>query len=98
MNNSVYSKTMENLRKRVKVRLVSNAKDHKKWVSRPDFVSQKIFSRNFAAIHKIKPVLTLDRPIYVGFSISDLSQIMCGFHYKYVGVKYGSKAKLLFTY
>ena len=44
MNNTVYDKTMENLRKRVvKVRLVKNAKDYTKWVNRPSFISQKIF-------------------------------------------------------
>ena len=41
MNNSVCGKTMENLRKRINVRLVNNSKDYKKWVSRPSFVSQK---------------------------------------------------------
>ena len=44
MINSVYRKTMENLRKIINVRLVSNAKDYKKYVSKPNFVSQKIFS------------------------------------------------------
>ena len=44
MNNSVYGKIMENLRKRTKVRLVNNAKDYKKYVSRPSFASQKIFN------------------------------------------------------
>ena len=56
MNNSVYGKTMKNLRKRVRVRSVNNAKDYKKWVGRPSFVSQKTFIRNFVAIHEIKPV------------------------------------------
>ena len=51
MNNSVYGKAMENLRRRVKVRLVNNAKDYKKWVSRPNFVSQEIFSENFVAVY-----------------------------------------------
>ena len=41
MNNSVYNKTMENLRKRIIARLVNNAKDYKKCVSKPSFVSQK---------------------------------------------------------
>ena len=56
MNNSVYGKTMENLRKRINVRLINNANDYKKFVSKPSFVSQKIFSENLVAIHKIKPV------------------------------------------
>lgn len=69
MYNSFSGKSMENLRKRVEFRLAGNAKDCKKWVTRPSFVSQKVFSRNFVAIHEIKSVLTLDKPIYVGFSI-----------------------------
>ena len=76
MNDSVYGKAMDNLRKRVKVRLVNNAKDYKKYVSRPSFVSQKIFRKNFVAIHEIKPVLTLDEPIYMGFSILNLSKLL----------------------
>ena len=85
MNNSVYDKTMENLRKRVKVLLVNNAKDYKKYVGKPSFVSEKIFSKNFAAIHEIKSVVTLDKPIYVGFNILDLSKLlMYEFHCKYI--------------
>ena len=40
-------------------------------ISKPSSVSQKIFSKNFVAIHEIKPVLTLNQTIYVGFSILD---------------------------
>ena len=76
MNNSIYGKTMEHLRKRVNIRLVDNAKDYEKWVSRHSFVSQKIFGRNFVAIHRIKSVLTSNEPIYVGFSILDLSKLL----------------------
>ena len=66
-------------------------------MSRPSVVSQKIFRRIFVAIHKIKPMLVLNKLIYVGFSILDLSKLlMYEFHYKYIGVKYGSCAKLLF--
>ena len=64
--------------------------------SRPNFISQEIFSQNFVASHKIKPILTLNKPIYVGFSILELSKsLMYGFHYNYIQYKFG--AKLLFT-
>ena len=69
MNNSVFGKTMEHLRKRISVKLVNNAKDYVRCISKPSFVSQKIFSKNFVAIHKIKPVLALNKPVYIGFSI-----------------------------
>ena len=98
VNNSAYGKARENLRKRVIVRLVNNAEDYKKYVCKPSFVSQKIFSKNFVTINEIKKVLTLDKPVYVGFSILDLSKLlMYGFHYKYIGTKYDNSAKLLFT-
>ena len=96
MNNSVFGKTMENLIKRISVELLSNAKDYVRSISKPSFFSQKIFGKNFVAIHKIKPILTLSRPVYVGFSILDLSKVlMYEFHCKYIKSKFD--AKLLFT-
>ena len=81
MNNSVFGKTMENLRKRISVKLVNNAKDYAKCISKPSFLSQKIFSKNFVVIHEIKPVLTLNKPTNIGFSVLDLSKyLMYEFH------------------
>lgn len=54
MNSSVVGKTMENLRKRVDVRLVTDRKKFSKMVSKPTFVSSKIFNENLVAVHKIK--------------------------------------------
>ena len=68
MINSVYGKTTENLRKRINVSLVNNKKDFLKYTSRPTFITHKIFAKNYAAIHEIKPILTLNKPIYVGFT------------------------------
>ena len=74
----------------------NNAKDYNRCINKPSFVSQKIFSKNFVAIHEIKPVLTLNKPVCVGFSILELSKlIMYKFHYKYINSKFD--AKLLFT-
>ena len=96
MIKSVFGKTMENLRKRICVKLINNAKDYAICVSRSSFVSQKIFDKNSVAVHKIKPALTLNKPNYVGFSILELSKsLMYEFHYKYINNKYD--AKLLFT-
>ena len=65
-------------------------------ISKPRVVSQKIFSKNFVAIHEIKPVLTLNKPIYVGFNILDLSKyLMYEFYNKYI--KSNFDAKLLVT-
>ena len=69
MNNSVFGKTMENLCKRVDVRLVTNEKKLDKLTSKPTFVSSKIFSENLMAVHKVKEMLTLNRLAYVGMCI-----------------------------
>ena len=71
INNSVFGKTTENLRKRISVKLVNNAKDYVKRISKQIFISQKIFSKDFVAVHEMKPVLTLNKQVYVGFSILD---------------------------
>ena len=94
--NSVYGKTMENLWKRIKVRLVNNAGDFLKYTSRPTYITCKIFSEHFAAIHEIKPVLMLNKPIYVGFTVLELSKwLMYDFHYNFIKKRF--HAELLFT-
>ena len=74
MINSVNRKTMGNLRKRISVRLVTNEKDFLKHTSRPAYITHKIFDKNFTAIHEIKPVLILNKPIYVGFTVLELTK------------------------
>ena len=98
MNNSVFGKTMENIRKRVDVRLVTDENKLLKYASKPTYVSSKIFNENLVAVHKIKETLTLNRPAYVGMCILDLSKtLMYDFHYNYIKDKYQEKARLLFT-
>ena len=100
MINSVYGKTMENLqnlRKRMNVRLVNNEKKnfniHQELATH---ITHKIFGKNYAAIHEIKPVLTLNKPIYVGFTVLELSKwLMYDFHYNFI--KKHFDAELLFT-
>ena len=55
--NSVYGKTMENLRKRINVRLVNKAENFLKYTSKPTYITHKVFGKDYAAIHEIKPVL-----------------------------------------
>ena len=98
MNNSVFGKTMENIRKRVDVRLVTSKEKLLKLSSKPTYVSSKIFNENLVAVHKIKETLTMNRPAYIGMCILDLSKtLMYDFHYNYIKQNYGNKAKLLFT-
>ena len=96
MINSVYGKTMENLRKRINVRLINNAKDFLKYTSRPTYNTHKIFGKDYAAIHEIKPVLMLNKPTYVGFTVLKLSKRkMYNFYYNFI--KKNFNAELLFT-
>ena len=98
MNNSVFGKTMENIRNRVNVKLVDAGEQFKKLVAKPNFLSRKIFNENLVSVHMKKTSLTMNKPVYLGMSILDLSKtLMYDFHYKYIKSKYGSKAKLLFT-
>ena len=85
MINSFYAKAIKNLRKRINVRFVNNKKDFLKYTSKPTYVTHKLFNKNFAAIHEIKPVLILNKPIYVGFTVLDLSKwLMHDFHYNFI--------------
>ena len=69
MVNSAYDKTIENFRKRISVSIVNNEKDFLKYTSKPTFMSKKFCGKNYAAVHEIKPVLTLKQPICVGFTV-----------------------------
>ena len=93
---SVYRKTIENLRKRINVRLVSKAEDFLKYTSKPTYITHKIFGKDYAAIHEIKMVLILTKPIYVGFTVRNLSKWkMHDFHYNFIENNFN--AELLFT-
>ena len=65
---------MKKEQKRISIRLVNNEKDFFKYISRPSHITHKIFSKNYAAIYEIKPVLTISEPIYVGFTVLELSK------------------------
>ena len=73
--NSVYGKTMENLWKRINVRLVNHETGLLKYTSRPTHITHKTFGKNYAAIHGIKPVLTLNKPIYVSSWIKQMVDV-----------------------
>ena len=73
MNNTVYGKTMENMRKRVKITVAKNSQDFIKYTSRPTCVNWKVFENNLAAIHE-KKILTLNKPKYVGFTVLETSK------------------------
>ena len=96
MINSVYGKTIENLQKREKVRLVNNKKNFFKYNSRLTPITHKIFGNNYAAIHEIKPVLMLNKSIYLEFTVLELSKsLVYDFHYKFI--KKHFDAELLYS-
>ena len=98
MNNSVFGKTMENIRNRVDVKLVNNKEKARKLVAKPNFRHCKIFSEDLVAIHMKNKSLTMNKPVYLGMGILDLSKtILYDFHYNYIKPMYGDKASLLFT-
>ena len=98
MNNAVFGKTMENIRNRVNVKLVNSVEKARKLISKPNFRNRKIFSENLISVHMKKTSLLMNKPVYLGMCILDLSKtIMYDFHYNYIKPKYGDKAKLLFT-
>ena len=95
-NNAVYGKTMETLRKRIKLRVVKNSQDFIKYTLRPACVNWKVFENNLAAIHEKKISLTLKKPMYVGFTVLETSKWeMYNFHYNFAIRKFNTK--LLFT-
>ena len=73
----------KNLRKRI--RLVNNKKDFLTYTGRPTHITHNSFGKNYAAIHEIKAVLTLNKPIYIGFTGLELSKwLMYDFHYNFI--------------
>ena len=96
MINSVYGKTMENLRKRINVRFVNNKKDFLKYTSKPTYVTHNLFNKDFAAIHEIMQVLVRNKPVYVGFTVLDLSKWLM-YYFPYNFIKKNFNAELLFT-
>ena len=98
MNNSVFGKTMENIRNRSVIKLVTDKIKAEKLAAKPNFKPLNIFNEDLIAIHMKKTILTFDKPVYLGMCILDLSKtLMYDFHYNYIKKKYGDKAKLLFT-
>ena len=91
-------KTMENLRNKIHVKLISNKKDYLTWISKPSYMSHKIVDNDLVAIRKNKVTLTFNKPAYIGMCILELSEVlMYKFHYDYIKNKYGNNSRLLFT-
>ena len=84
LNDAVYSKTMENMRKRIKIRIIKKEKDFTTYPSRPTYINH-IFGKRLVAIHEKKELLTLNQPIYVRCTVLELSKLeMYKFHYDFM--------------
>ena len=97
-NNSVFGKTLENIRNRVHIRLISSDKVAQNLAAKPNYDRCTIFDESLIALHMKKIKLYVNKPVYLGMSFLYLSKsLMFDFHYNYIKTKYGDKAKLLFT-
>ena len=98
MNNSVFGKTMENVRNHRNIKLVTSDKRRKRLVSKPNYHSHKFFSDHLMAIEMKKTRVKMTKPLYLGMSILYISKIlMYEFWYDYINPKYGDRAKLCYT-
>ena len=90
MNNSFFGKTLENIRKRVDIRLITSDKVAHKLAAKPNYDRCTIFEENLIAVHIKKTKLYFNKTVYLGMSILDLSKcLMYDFHYNYIKTKYG---------
>ena len=98
MNNSVFGKTMEDIRKRTVIKLVTSPKQAAELINKPNYINRTTFSTNLAAIHMGKTSIYMNKPKYLGMTILDISKtLMYDFYYGYIKPKYGDKVRLLFT-
>ena len=98
MNNSIFGKTMENVRNHTDIKLITADKRRKRLVSEPNYYSHKISSEHLMAIEMKKARVKMVNPLYLGMSILDISKtLMYEFWYDYIGPKYGDKARLYDT-
>ena len=97
MNNAVFGKPMEDVRKHRDIKLVTTDKRRNKLVSEPNYDAIKCFSENLVAIEMRKTKVKMNKPIYVGMTILDISKtLMYEFWYEYLKSKYEDKIKLCY--
>ncbi len=98
MSNSVYGKTMENIRKRQNIKLCNNGKQVSKLIMKPKYKHRTVIDERMILVHKLSNKLKLDKPIYVGWAILELSKLeMYKFWYDIIKPYFGNKARLLMS-
>ena len=94
MNNSVFGKTMENVRKHKDIKLVTTDKRRKQLVNEPNYHTTKWFSENLLANEIKKTKVKMNKPVYLSFSILEISKtLIYEFWYDYMKSKYGDHVK-----
>ena len=97
MNNAVFGKTMENIRKHRDIKFVTTDKTRNRLASEPNYHTTKHFSENLLAIELKKTKVKMNKPVYLGISILDISKtLMYEFQYDYIKPKCTDKAKLCY--
>ena len=97
MNNAVFRKTMENIRKHRNIKLVTTDKKRNKLVSEPNYYTINYISEDLSIIKMNKTKVKMNKPIYLGLSILDISKIlMYEFWYDYMKPKYNDNVKLCY--
>ena len=98
MNNALFGKTMENVKKHRDIKLVTTNKRRNQLVSEPNYHKTKWFSENLLAIEMKKTNVKINKPVYLGLSISEISKtLMYEFWYDYMKPKYGDNIKLCYV-
>ena len=97
MNNSVFGKAMENIRKHRDIKLVTTDKKRSKLASEPNYHTINLISEDLSTIEMKKTKVKMNKPIYLGLSILEFSKIvMYEFWYDYMKPKYGNDVKLCY--
>ena len=97
MNNAVFGKTIENIRKHRDIKLLSTDKKRNKLVSEPNYHTMNYISEDLSIIEMNKTKVKMNKPIYLGLSILDISKIlMYEFWYDYMKPKYNDNIKLCY--
>ena len=98
MNNAVFGKAMENVRKHRDIKLVKTDCIRNKLVSEPNYHTMKLIEENSSIIEMKKMKVKMNKPIYLGLSILEISKTtMYEFWYDYMKRKYGDMVKLCYT-
>ena len=97
MNNAVFEKTMENLRKHRDIKLVTTDKKKSKLVSEPNYHTINCISENLSIIEMRRTKVKMNKPICLGLSILEISKIMMyAFWYDYMKPKFDDNVKLCY--